>query len=45
MHNLELGHSDNNFCFFLISFSAEFVADSIILSHSSQKFSVLIYQK
>lgn len=45
MPNLKLGHTDTNLYFFLISFSAEFVAGSTILSHCSQKFSVLIYQR
>lgn len=42
MHNLKLSRSDKNLYFFLLSFSAEFVAGSTILSHCSQKFRVLI---
>lgn len=32
MPNLKLGYSDNNLCLLLVSFSAEFLAGSTLLS-------------
>lgn len=45
MRNLKLDHSDNKLYFFLLGFSAEFIAGSPILSHCSQKFRVLVCQR